>query len=432
MHKGFVLVAVLLLIAGLMFAGGQGETGSKEESVQITLWNMMEPGPTQVLMKNLGKEFEEKHPNVQVIIEFNVQADYEPKLATAIASGTAPDIWAQSYRQVEQYVNNLDPIDDDDLKAMGYASMQALEDSWDPGALDHYTYKGKVYGFNWKLNIFAMAVNREHFREAGLDAEKDYPKYWDEVISVGKKLVKTEGGRIVRQAMTFPYNYSAIWYFMELQPVMRSMGGEVMNADGTECLINSEAGIQAMEHIKRRFTEGLIDKNISTTMIYLDGFPNGEFSMAISNHEFPIRWELANPDKMKGNVYVIMNPTTPGHDPAIGVSSWGHSVNNKSKHKDWAWRLVDWLTKDSDRYLIETGGIVPRRGWAETEAAADIVPQQELFAKMTKYYAVSGLTKDWTTVSEPIKKAMQEILYLDKDIRSTLNAVKKEVDNAIK
>ncbi len=431
MHKVFVLITVFVLVAGLIFAGGQGETGSKEESVQITFWNMMEPGPTQDLMKELGKEFEGKHPNVKVVMDFNVHADYEPKLATSIAAGTAPDIWAQSYRQVEQYVNNLDPIDEGDLKAMGYASMEALKDAWEPGTLEQYMYKGKYYGFMWQLNIFAMAVNREHFREAGLDAEKDYPKYWDDVISVGKKVVKKEGGRIVRQAMTFPYTYPSIWYFMELQPVMRSMGGEVMNADGTACLINSDAGVQAMEHIKKRFTEGLIDKNISTTMAYMDGFPNGEFSMAICNQEWPTRWEKANPDKMKGNVYVIMNPTTPGHDPAIGVSSWGHSVNNQSKHKDWAWRLVDWLTKDSDRNLREIGGIIPRRGWAESEAA-DIIPQKQLFAEMTKYYAVSGLTQDWTTVSEPIKRAMQEILYQDRDIRSTLNAVKKEVDNAIK
>jgi multiple sugar transport system substrate-binding protein len=276
-----------------------------------------------------------------------------------------------------------------------------------------------------------MGANRKHFREAGLDVEKDYPKYWDDVISVGKKLVVTDGGRIVRQAMTFPYTYGAIWCFMELQPIIRSMGGSVMNADGTECLINSEAGIKAMEHLKSRFTEGLIDKDISTTMTYLDGFPNGEYSMVITSQELAVRWELANPEKMKGNIFIFMNPTTPGHDPAISVSSWAHSVYSKSKHKDWAWRLVDWLTKDAERNLRETGGVIPRKGWADTKAA-DRIPQKEVFAAMTPYLRVSGLTKDWTAVSEPIKRAMQEILYQNKDIRSTLNAVKKEVDNAIK
>jgi ABC-type glycerol-3-phosphate transport system substrate-binding protein len=56
-------------------------------------------------------------------MEFVQHREYEAKLLTAIAAGAAPDIWAQSYRLVEKYKDNLDPITSEDLKAMSYANM---------------------------------------------------------------------------------------------------------------------------------------------------------------------------------------------------------------------------------------------------------------------------------------------------------------------
>jgi multiple sugar transport system substrate-binding protein len=400
--------------------------------VSLTYWNIMAPGPTKDLMEKLGREFEGLHPNVKITMEFTQHRDYESKLPTAIASGTAPDIWSQSYRLVEKYKENLDPITADDLKAMGYASMEALLDTWEPGTLEQYAYDGKYYGMMWQYNLFGYGINRRYFKEAGLDPDRDYPKTWDDTIRLGKRLVKKEGGRIMRQAMSFPYNYPGIWYFMEFQPMLVELGGSVMNKEGTECLINSPEAVRAMTEIKRRFDEGLVDKDISVTMDYMDGFRDGHTAIAITNViEWPNMWAKVNPASMKDNVRVQNNPTFLGKAAAAGVSSWGHSVNKNSKAKGGAWMFIDYLTKDANRNLIETGGLIPRKGWAKTEGAR-LIPNPALVAEMLKKQFPSGLLKDFTEISEPIKKAMQAILYQDADIQTTLDKVKVEIDNTLK
>ncbi len=427
-----LLLALLLLgaVPALIFAGGQSE--STKGPVSLTFWNMMAPGPTKDLMEKLGKEFEAANANVKIAMEFVQHREYETKLPTAIAAGAAPDIWAQSYRLVEKFRDNLDPITPDDLKAMGYADMNALLASWEPGTLEQYAYDGKYYGFMWQYNLFGYSINRRYFKEAGLDPDKDYPKTWDDTIALGKKLVKKDGGRIVRQAMAFPYNYPGIWYFMEFQPMLQELGASVMNKDGTECLINSPEAVRAIGEIKRRFDEGLVDKDISVTMDYMNGFRDGETAMAITNViEWPTMWAKVNPDMMQDNVRVQNNPTFAGRPAAAGVSSWGHSVNVSSKNKAMAWKFVDYLTKDASRNLIETGGLIPRKGWAQTEGAK-IIPDPALVAEMLKNQFPSGLLKDFTEVSEPIKKAMQSILYQGADLKSTLDKVKVEIDNYIR
>ena len=72
---------------------------------------------------------------------------------------------------------------------------------------------------------------------------------------VGKKLVIKEGGRIKREAVTFPLTLSAAWYLLEFEHMIRELGGSVMNADQSESMVNSEAGIKAMQELKRRFDE---------------------------------------------------------------------------------------------------------------------------------------------------------------------------------
>ncbi len=141
---------------------------------------------------------------------------------------------------------------------------------------------------------------------------------------------------------------------------MRELGGSLMNADNTETLVNSEAGIRAMQTIKRRFDEGTTDKDIAASIVYIDSFATGEHSMMIGNQEFPVRFGHMNPE-MKGVARGFMIPTYPGTEPAISTTSWAHVVSAQSKHKAEAWRLADFLTANP-AYQIELTGVAAQIG----------------------------------------------------------------------
>ncbi|MBA7660109.1 hypothetical protein ES703_68108 [subsurface metagenome] len=287
-------------------------------------------------------------------------------------------------------------------------------------------------GLPFQFNIYAYVINTKHFREAGLDPDKDYPKTWDEVYEVAQKLVIKKDGRIVRQAMSFPFVHSAAWYMLELEPIMRELGGSILNEDQTESLVNSQAGIKAMEEIKRRFDLGVADKDIAAVLDYYnEGFPKGEFSMTIGGNWGPARWYINFPDiTEEGDFKAISYPTYPGKSTAISTTSWAWVVFSRSEHKEAAWKLANYITSMPSRNIIETGDIIPRAGWSETEGAKTI-PQAEFWEEMLQYSIPLANFKKYPEVSEPLKRAMQDILLSGKDIKTTLDAVKKEIDMAL-
>ena len=316
--------------------------------------------------------------------------------------------------------------------AAGVTSLEELKKQWAPGALEVYQVGDNYYGLPFQFNIYAYVINTKHFKEAGLDPDKDYPKTWDEVYEVAQKLVIKKDGRIVRQAMSFPFVHSAAWYMLELEPIMRELGGSILNEDQTESLVNSQAGIKAMEEIKRRFDLGVADKDIAAVLDYYnEGFPKGEFSMIIGGNWGPPRWYKNFPDiTEEGDFKAIPYPTYPGKSTAISTTSWAWVVFSRSEHKEAAWKLANYITSMPSRNIIETGDIIPRAGWSETEGAKTI-PQAKFWEEMLQYSVPLANFKKYPEVSEPLKRAMQDILLSGKDIKTTLDAVKKEIDMAL-
>ncbi len=188
--KRVACVLVFLFLCGMLFAAGQKEEGKEAQPVELLWWNHMEPGVWQDMFQKFLSDFQEKYPGVKVRVEFIRNADYVQKLPTAIATGTAPDVFGMSYRDLWTYHDNraMDPIGPDALNAMGYGSMQDLKDAWAPGALESYAIGDTYYGFIWQFNIYSLLMNTNHFQEAGLNPQTDAPKTWDEFIEVGKKI----------------------------------------------------------------------------------------------------------------------------------------------------------------------------------------------------------------------------------------------------
>jgi len=216
---------------------------------------------------------------------------------------------------------------------------------------------------------------------------------------------------------------------LELEPIMRELGGSILNEDQTKCLVNSEAGIKAMQEIRNRFDLEVADKNIAATLDYYnEGFPKGEFSMIIGGNWGPPRWYKNFPNIAKeGDFKAIPYPTYKGKTTATSTTSWAWVVYSKSKQKASACKLANYITSMPSRNIIETGDIIPRAGWSDTEGAKTI-PQAEFWEEMLQYSKPLANFKKYPEVSETLKRAMQEILLSGKDIKKTLDAAKKEID----
>jgi multiple sugar transport system substrate-binding protein len=424
----FCLVGFIAFLVVPVSAGAKKDVSS--EKVVLEFWSIT--GKDKYFGERI-RQFEKLNPNITVHDEFQPHADNEKKLPTAIASGTAPDIWNQSYRSVADYRNQIQPLTEDIAKFIGYINLKAAYDAWVPAAIEQYMVDGKIYAFIWEANYFGWVINKKHFIEAGLDPAKDYPKTWEDVIRVGKILTQMTNGRISRQAVGFPYARPPVWYMMEFQPILLEMGGDFFNKEGTECTINSPEAIEAMKFIKRRFDESITDKGLSSTQDYGIAIQNQEVSMGINSFIGWIdRYEKANPE-ITGNLMQILNPSVPGRQPAHGASTWAYSVNVKSgdSEKIWSWKLIDYLTNDPSSALIGGDTLIPRLNWEKTEGGKQL-RDSELVAEAVRTSFPSGTLVHWTEIQLPVQKAMQRILYEGADIKTELDQTKAEVDRAIR
>ncbi|MBU8912404.1 MAG: extracellular solute-binding protein [Spirochaetales bacterium] len=436
MKRTIVLCLVVILSAAHLFAAGSEEEGA-EAPVELLWWSHYGPGTAAGdYMEVYRQQFEAQYPNITVELNNDAHETYIQSLPTAIASGEAPDVFAQTYRYIPTYHENgsLAPVGQVALQEFGAASIAEFEQQWAPNVLDAYRVGDNRYGLPFEYNIYAWGINTRHFREAGLDPVADAPKTWDDVIRVGKLLVQTDGGRITREAVAFPFDLSAAWYLLEFEHMVRELGGSVMNADQSECIVNSEAGIRAMQELKRRFDEGISDPDLSSISDYHNtAFPNGEFSMGIMGNWGQQRWYNTEnfPGNSPGDFMAIPTPTFAGKEPATSTTGWAWVVFGDTDLEAEAWRLAHFLTSFPSENLIEVGSIVPRAGWSTTEGAKSI-PDADLFEDMLQYSAPLAAYTKYAEVSEPLKRMIQEVLLSGRDIRESLDKAKAEIDQAIK
>ena len=405
---------------------------SAAAQTKLSLWHIWDTTAAQgKIYEEYVKEFEAANPGVEVEMVVTPHANYFQRLPAAIASGEGPDLFALTYRRLLDFESNgvLSPIDDEAAGNMGHASVDALRQAWAPGSLESYQVGDTFYGVPLQFNIYAWIINANHFREAGLDPVADAPKTWDDAHAVAEKLVlKDDNGRITRQAISFPFVHSAAWYLLEFEPVLRELGGSILNEDQTESLVNSEAAVKTMQTIRKRFELGVSDKDIAASLDYYnEGFPTGKFSMTIGGNWGIPRWVKNFEGVEESDFLAIATPTFAGARTATSTTGWAWAVFNGSENKEAAWKLAEFLTSQPARHLEQTGDIIPRAGWSESEAAKSI-PQAAFWEDMLQYSQPLAKIRNYSEVSEILKKAMEEILLTGNDIKETLDRAKADID----
>lgn len=189
MKKGVVfvmVVAVLVMAAGSVFAGGGGEaqTGGPEKVVLRYTSLRTEDAERE---DRINAVFMEKHPNVQIKFEPIKNSEYDTALKTSLETGVGADIMIlRSYdggRQIydADYIfelNDLVPNLRSDFTANSVATWA--------------TEKGVSYGVPYFGSITGVWTNIEIFEEHALQE----PATWAEFIQLCRKL-KNAGATVL-------------------------------------------------------------------------------------------------------------------------------------------------------------------------------------------------------------------------------------------
>lgn len=150
-------------------------------ATRITWWHISTQENQRTAWENLAKTYVEQNPDVSIEITVLENESFKAKLATAMQSGSPPDIF-QSWGGgvLKQYgdaglVQELTPA----LQENGWG------DSFQPGPLSLYSFDGKTYGVPWNAGMIGFWYNKDLFQKAGIT---EPPATWSAFLEDVKKL----------------------------------------------------------------------------------------------------------------------------------------------------------------------------------------------------------------------------------------------------
>jgi multiple sugar transport system substrate-binding protein len=217
-----------------------------EKPVEITFWNGW-TGADGVLLKELVDYYNENNKdNITVKMDIMEHQILGEKMAAALATNTAPNLFLNmvmcDYVLNDQFV----PIDDI-FEKTSLQKSDFIEE-----ILDQMYYDGHLYGIPFQMTTQYLFWNKDLFKEAGLDPETP-PKTYDEIQPMAER-INNKGKNIVGGGGS--YNDALFFAMMAL-----SYGGKIMEgetADEYKAVITDprykEGNLKAMNIIK-----GLVD-----------------------------------------------------------------------------------------------------------------------------------------------------------------------------
>ncbi|BAL99647.1 MULTISPECIES: ABC transporter substrate-binding protein [Caldilinea] len=165
------------------------------------------------------EQFEQLHPNIDIVYEFAGWADYWTLMSTQAAGGNLADIMQQDYARLEEWVSRglLAPLDD--FVADGTLNFANISES----ALAGGRLDGKLYGVNLGTNSMTVVIDADKLAEAGLE-----PPRPDWTFDEFEQIATTLHEKLGIYGFTGNLTNEQLW-----KNIYLSLGQWVYNEDGT-------------------------------------------------------------------------------------------------------------------------------------------------------------------------------------------------------
>jgi multiple sugar transport system substrate-binding protein len=429
--EGTYMRRILVALLAAVLAAVLGPGSALAQKVGLTWWEHSNP-PHNNYSKELVADWNKKHPNNPLQYDFFAMTPYFQKLTAALSTRSAADMFTLIDFLLPSFTtkNVLAPIHPEWL---GYKDLEDMKKAYLPGALDGYIHKGKLYAVPPIASVFSLFLNKKHFREAGLDPDKDYPRTWEDVGRIGKKLVKMKGSRMVREGFDFAMHSSTwtMWYF---NTIIRQYGGEVLDASGKKCTANSEAGVKAMKvraMLMRDYK--VMDPTVSlgTNALPADDLPKGRVSMFITHAGSVAQF---GPKVMK-NTKVVSFPQVDPKNPVTPIYGFAFAVNphiSKAKQR-LVHDVLKHVIKDPKTWYDRTSYPYPDKNFLELPGMEEARKTRylDVFIKDVSNGRFIQRTPKIIEINQAIHRAMERVVLRGDDPKKSLDKACREISAAL-
>ena len=368
-------IALAVVLASCSSGAGGGDEGDVELTFQW--WGNDERA---VLTEEAIDLFEQNNPGITVSTSFATIDSYIPKLATQIASNSAPDLFLIPMESVKEYAEKGATLD----------LTEYLGDEIEIDEISEATQKigevgGTTYGFTLGTATSAWIYNPTVWEDAGA-TEPSGDFSWDDLIDAGEKIRAATDGEVA--ALSDPGGYIA-WFATWLN----QQGKIGWTEDGT---LGFEASdLEAWFELMERLRESGATTEPETTTTIDQSMQNSGLARGASAGEFAAASLTGAYADTLGAENVALAPL-PSDSDVLAISMAGTNVAAiaaNSEHPDETATFLNFLINDPDaaEILGLTRGIpinqanyealIPELDGADKAVADFVTTYQERFSE---------------------------------------------------
>jgi multiple sugar transport system substrate-binding protein len=319
----FGSVGLLILLAAVL--GSQaGAADRKTTANPLTYWAR---GANEAVNKTLVATWNGTHTQ-QVKLLAIPDAEYETKLAAAVAAGTPPDIATVDIAVIPKLIQG-GAVQNITSKAKALPFYGSLA----KGFLDYATVSGQLYAVPVDIDASALFYNKDLFKRAHI---KSPPKNFKEILEDAKKITALGHG-ISGWYMAGGCGGCNAYTFL---PLVWASGGDFVTKDGKRSTLSTDPAVTAALQLYRNlWANHYVPKSAKgdTGAGWVSSFASGKIGMELLG-AFAVGPEHA----AKVNFGVTPMPGATG-----GVSAYTGGdvavIPNKSADSAGAWEFIQWM-----------------------------------------------------------------------------------------
>jgi multiple sugar transport system substrate-binding protein len=378
----------------------QKQETAKPVTIKLGMWSSS-PAEKKIVDDQIAK-FKEKYPNIDVQIE-TIVGDYMQKLQTELASNTAPDIFYLDSMPAPQLMSSgvLEPLDD-------YIKKYNVDvNDFEPALLSAFQWDGKTYGLPKDFNTLALFYNKDMFKAAGIN---EPPKTWEELRDVAKKLTKDGVKGLVLSADLARFD-----------AFINQNGGSVYQ-DG-KVTLNLPENAQALDFYVSLITK---DKVADTPQNMGEGWNGDAFAAKKAAMAIEGGWMIPFLKEKAPDLNYGIAELPAGKQKSTMAFTVAYVMNKNSKHKDEAFKLIEFLTgKEGQQFVVDSGLALPSRKSMQ-EGFKEKYPERAAFVDGASYAVPWQFGLYGTKVVDAANKACEAL------IMKQISSAQQALDNAQK
>ena len=350
------------------------------QQVTIRVWDAL-PETGRPGFLEIVDEFMAKNPDIKVEVEF-VPGGYQAireKLVVALIGNVPPHVVHLAH--VHSYSFRYQGIFEELNGRMADDPNMDLSD-WYPPFLETVSLDGKFYGVPYNLSTPLLYYNPDRFELSGLAARP--PATWDEMVEMGKKIVRDESGDGTPDVWAMDYPRSPGWF---MEAFLGQAGGRTISEDKRELLLNTPEAVTAWEFQQSLIHFHRISRYPGSTAAELYGGKIGWTFRSTAN----LRSYLETAAENEMTLTTAPMPCNVQCYVPIGGGAFYQVATGTQAERDAAYKFLSYLVEPENlaRYAAGSGYMAGRRSATLTSYLQNVFQEHPEFRVTYEQLAVA-------------------------------------------